>query len=179
MFTFILFVSDKPSVSIERHTSSALEAGRGSLTLTCNSQSNPPGRVMWYREGEAASPQYRCVLYVLYRCTVCNRFVLYRDQLVFDPITKAQAGDYVCVAENSVGRSREAVTNVEVLCEYQDSQQCFFLALFSPSSHGSLLSDGPDNLVTSPVSAATVGLHNRYTRFSNAMSYHEIISEPA
>ena len=89
-----------------------------------------------------------------------NKFVLYRDQLVFDPITKAQAGDYVCVAENSVGRSREAVTNVEVLCKYQDSQ-CFFLALFSSSSQASLFSDGPDNLVTSPVSAATVGLHNR------------------
>ena len=61
-----------------------------------------------------------------------NQFVLYRDQLVFDPITKAQAGDYVCVAENSVGRSIEAVTNVEVLCKYQDSQS-FFLALFSSS----------------------------------------------
>ena len=56
---------------------------------------------MWYRQGEGGSPQYK-------------------DQLVFDPVTKSQAGDYVCVAENSVGRSREAVTNVEVLCEYQD-----------------------------------------------------------
>ena len=93
-----MYVSDKPSVSIERHTSSVLEAGRGSLTLTCSSQSNPPGRVMWHRQGDAAPPQYR-------------------DQLVFDPVSKSQAGDYVCVAENSVGRSREAVTSVEVLCE--------------------------------------------------------------
>ena len=61
---------------------------------------------MWYRQGEGGSPQYR-------------------DQLVFDPVTKAQAGDYVCVAENSVGRSREAVTNVEVLCKFQDSNDLF------------------------------------------------------
>lgn len=53
---------------------------------------------MWYRQGQAASPQYK-------------------EQLVFDPVSKEQAGDYVCAAENSVGRSEEAVTSVEVLCK--------------------------------------------------------------
>ena len=38
---------------------------------------------------------------------------------MFDPVTREQAGDYVCAAENSVGRSSEAVTTVEVLCEYK------------------------------------------------------------
>ena len=129
-----LFVLDKPSVSIERHSSSALEAGRGSLTLSCASQSNPPGRVMWSRVGEAGPPQYR-------------------DQLVFDPVTKTQAGDYVCVAENSVGRSKEAVTTVEVLCEYQNTLlSCHNVSLFL---------DGPENLVTSPLKASSVSLHNR------------------
>ena len=55
-------VADKPSVTIERHTSSELEAGVGSLTLTCVSRSNPPGRTMWYRQGQAAAPQYRWVM---------------------------------------------------------------------------------------------------------------------
>lgn len=91
-------VTDKPTVRIEREAPSALEAGRGSLTLLCLSSSNPPGRTMWYRQGQAASPQYK-------------------EQLVFDPVSKEQAGDYVCAAENSVGRSEEAVTSVEVLCK--------------------------------------------------------------
>ena len=65
---------------------------------------------MWYRQGEGGSPQYK-------------------DQLVFDPVTKTQAGDYVCVAENSVGRSREAVTNVEVLCEYQDLSNALLILM--------------------------------------------------
>ena len=97
---------------------------------------------MWYRQGEGGSPQYR-------------------DQLVFDPVTKAQAGDYICVAENSVGRSREAVTNVEVLCKFQDSIMASGPIIYL--LHVSVFSDGPENLITSPVSAATVGLHNRST----------------
>ena len=99
MYCQHLSIADKPTVTIERHTSSELEDGRGSLTLTCLSQSNPPGRTLWYKKGDTStSPQYK-------------------EQLVFDPITKQQAGDYVCQAENSVGRSREAVTSVEVLCK--------------------------------------------------------------
>ena len=53
---------------------------------------------MWYRQGQTNTPQYK-------------------DQLVFDPITREQAGDYVCAAENSVGRSEEEVTTVTVLCK--------------------------------------------------------------
>ena len=98
IFQIILISSDAPSVTIERHTSSVLEDGRGSITLTCMSQSNPPGRIMWYKKGDSGTPQFK-------------------EQLVFDPISKQQAGDYVCAAENSVGRSREAVTTVEVLCK--------------------------------------------------------------
>lgn len=54
---------------------------------------------MWYRQGQTATPQYK-------------------DQLVFDPISREQAGDYVCAAENSVGRSEEEMTTVTVLCKY-------------------------------------------------------------
>ena len=55
---------------------------------------------MWWRQGQAAAPQYR-------------------EQLEFDPVTREQSGDYVCAAENSVGRSEEVVTSVEVLCKSQ------------------------------------------------------------
>ena len=82
-------MSDKPTVRIERQSESPLEAGRGSLSLTCLTSSNPPGRTMWWRQGQSAAPQYR-------------------EQLTFDPVTREQAGDYVCAAENSVGRSEEA-----------------------------------------------------------------------
>jgi len=97
--------SDKPSVSIERHTSSDLEDGRGSLTLTCLSQSNPPGRTLWYKKGDTSSSAQ------------------YKDQLVFDPISKQQAGDYVCQVL-SMYLSCSGYTEVtnscldRVVCEY-------------------------------------------------------------
>ena len=138
---------DKPTVTIERHTSSELEDGRGSLTLTCMSKSNPPGRTLWYKAGEStSSPQYK-------------------EQLVFDPITKQQAGDYVCAAENSVGRSEEAVTSVQVLCKFLSLTSCVSpsdLSVFMFETFMvSLLSDGPENLLTSPLTEEKVIVHNK------------------
>ena len=82
---------------------------------------------------------------------------------MFDPITKQQAGDYVCAAENSVGRSEEAVTSVQVLCKFLSLTSCsspsyrcqFFL------QHALLFSDGPENLLTSPLTEESVTVHNK------------------
>lgn len=134
-------MSDSPTVRIERQAESPLEAGRGSLSLTCITSSNPPGRTMWWRQGQAAAPQYR-------------------DQLVFDPVTRDQAGDYVCAAENSVGRSEEAVTSVEVLCKSEISEPAMVKYLIFP--------DGPERLQTTPVSEDRAVLHNTTSLYCSA-----------
>ena len=90
---------DKPSVHIERASSPVLEAGSGSVSLTCSAESNPPGQVMWWKVGDNSSLQYK-------------------EVLEFTPVTRQQAGTYVCQAENSVGRSGEEKTDVDVFCKW-------------------------------------------------------------
>jgi len=89
----------KPSVKIVRvDGGSVLEDGISSLSLSCISESNPPAQVMWSRKGAGVdtTPQYT-------------------EVLEFKPITRGQAGPYLCSAENSVGRSSTEQTIVDVL----------------------------------------------------------------
>jgi len=86
----------KPSVRIARVSSPVLEEGSGSVTLTCISESNPPARVMWSKLGENTSPEFK-------------------DMLQFNPVMRKHAGTYICQAENSVGRSEEEQTDVDIL----------------------------------------------------------------
>ena len=75
-----------------------LEDGISSLSLSCISESNPPAQVMWSRRGPGvdSTPQYT-------------------EVLEFNPVTRRQAGAYLCSAENSVGRSSIEETMVDVL----------------------------------------------------------------
>ena len=92
------YITDKPSVRIARVNSPVLEEGSGSVSLTCISESNPPAQVMWSKVEENSSPQYK-------------------EMLEFTPVTRKQAGTYICQAENSVGRSDEERADVDILCK--------------------------------------------------------------
>ena len=85
-------------MKIDTTSSPVLEDGVGSISLSCVSESNPPGQVMWYKEGEDSAPQYR-------------------EVIQFNPVTRHQAGTYVCQAENSVGISEKEAIEVDVLCK--------------------------------------------------------------
>ena len=103
LFTYhskIYFV-DKPSVHIARVDSPVLEEGSGSVSLTCISEANPPAQVMWSKQGDNSSPQYQ-------------------DKLQFNPVTRNNAGTYICQAENSVGRSDQDTTDLDILCELKN-----------------------------------------------------------
>jgi len=88
-----------PSVRIARvDGGTVLEEGVSSVSLSCIAESNPPAQVMWSRRGPGvdSTPQYT-------------------EVLEFNPITRRQAGFYLCSAENSVGRSEIKETEVEVM----------------------------------------------------------------
>ena len=88
-------LADKPTVSIARVDTPVLEDGVGSVTLTCNSQANPPSRASWHKMGKK-----------------------YAEELQMNPVRREQAGVYICQAENNVGRSEPEQTEVVVLCKF-------------------------------------------------------------
>ena len=92
-------VVDKPSVRIARVATDVLEDGLGSLSLTCIADSNPPAKVFWSKEGDESEPHDKSLLQ-------------------FNPVYKQDAGTYLCWAENSVGRSGEERSSIDVLCKW-------------------------------------------------------------
>ena len=136
---FDTVLADKPSVKIVRvDGGSVLEDGISSLSLSCISESNPPaqvGRSRFSKEptldnleaGHVESQRTRSGLDAPIHRGQCLHFLLdasftssvdpsaLAQVLEFKPITRGQAGPYLCSAENSVGRSNTEQTIVDVL----------------------------------------------------------------
>ena len=55
----MIHLADKPTVSIARVDTPVLEDGVGSVTLTCNSQANPPARVSWHKMSSLVGMRWR------------------------------------------------------------------------------------------------------------------------
>ena len=92
-------VVDIPSVRIARVATSVIQDGSGSISLTCIADSNPPAKVFWSKDGEDSELQAKSLLQ-------------------FNPVHRQDAGTYLCWAENSVGRSEEERSIVDVLCRW-------------------------------------------------------------
>ena len=79
-------------------TSSGLSEG-GSVTLTCEVDSNPPAsRVSWRRSGAATT-------------------LTSQQNFTISPVTRETAGSYECVAENMLGMSQPATVQLHVDCK--------------------------------------------------------------
>ena len=89
---------DKPKVSIRRIADDTLEEGKASVTLTCEVDANPPGRIFWKKLGSAEE--------------------LERRTLEFAPVQRKDSGTYVCQAQNSIGVSKEEAARINVICKY-------------------------------------------------------------
>ena len=129
-----LLVPDQPSVRIARVATPVLEAGSGSVSLTCIAESNPPATVIWSREGEDSDLQEEAVLQ-------------------FNPVRREDGGRYLCRAENSVGRSEEESSVLDILCK-------FSIARALVEYMNNVFPDGPIIVSTHPVLERSVLVHN-------------------
>ena len=76
-----------------------LAEGKSTLSLRCESDANPPGRVFWKKfTGGEEERQYV-------------------ESMEFDPVRRKDSGTYICQAENSIGLSNEETVEVDVLCK--------------------------------------------------------------
>ena len=69
------------------------------MELACTSEAVPAASVIWYRAGS-------------------GQIVGRRDRLELVSVTRDQAGEYVCRANNTVGTSQPATVDIAVQCEY-------------------------------------------------------------
>jgi hypothetical protein len=68
------------------------------VELTCSAEAMPPAGVLWYRAGS-------------------GEIVSRLPQLRLPALTREQAGQYVCRANNTVGTSQPAAVDIAVQCE--------------------------------------------------------------
>ena len=93
-----LTISDLSTVSISSVTSANLQAGVGSLSLSCTADASPAAQMMWLR-------------------TDSEEVVQYGPVLEFSPVLKEHNGNYSCSAWNSVGNSSSEPYLLNVLCK--------------------------------------------------------------
>ena len=107
--------TDAPLVTVSPAQQSYVEGD--TVDLTCDTDAEPAASVLWYRAGS-------------------GRIVSRQPLLRLDGVTREQAGEYVCSANNSVGTSQPDSVNIAVQCECLHPIKTFML---SP----------PDNLIFS------------------------------
>ena len=91
----ILHFTDPPYVVTESTDLSNLEEEKDSVTMRCMSESNPPAKVWWEKEG-------------------VNGVFSPEREITISPVTRTTAGTYKCVAQNALGLSQPAFVQLDV-----------------------------------------------------------------
>ena len=78
-----------------------LEAKKDSVTLRCKVDSNPPGAIIWKKEG-------------------LEGIFSAEPEIIFSPVTRHTAGLYTCESENQLGMSDKDYVEVDVKCKLPD-----------------------------------------------------------
>ena len=114
--------TDAPLVSVSPAAHSYVEGD--TVDLTCATDAEPAASVLWYRAGS-------------------GHIVARQPLLRLAGVTREQAGEYVCSANNSVGTSQPDTVNIAVQCKWLPPVKTFMLELqttsyfpFLPKSQG-------------------------------------------
>lgn len=91
-------VLDPPYVVTESTSLSNLEEEKDSVTMRCMSESNPPAKVWWEKEG-------------------VNGIFSPDREITISPVTRNTAGTYKCIAQNALGMSEPAFVELNVKCK--------------------------------------------------------------
>ena len=118
---YIASFSDAPLVSVSPAQHSYVEGD--TVEVSCATDAEPVASVLWYRAGSGD--------------------IVSRQPLLRLPgVTREQAGEYVCTANNTVGTSQPGTVNIAVQCKCPPHIKTFMLKssrqahifLFSPKS---------------------------------------------
>lgn len=95
---------DPPYVITESTSLTNLEEEKDSVTMRCMSESNPPAKVWWEKEG-------------------VNGVFSPDREITISPVTRSTAGTYKCVAQNALGMSEPAFVQLDVKCKCLKNNQ--------------------------------------------------------
>ena len=114
---YIASFSDAPLVSVSPAQHSYVEGD--TVEVSCATDAEPVASVLWYRAGSGD--------------------IVSRQPLLRLPgVTREQAGEYVCTANNTVGTSQPGTVNIAVQCKCPpfmlESSRQAHIFLFSPKS---------------------------------------------
>ena len=76
-----------------------MEEEKDSVTMKCMSESNPPSKVWWEKEG-------------------VNGVFSPDREITISPVTRSTAGMCKCVALNALGMSKQGFVEVDVKCKF-------------------------------------------------------------
>uniref|UniRef100_A0A8C2XP01 Ig-like domain-containing protein n=1 Tax=Cyclopterus lumpus TaxID=8103 RepID=A0A8C2XP01_CYCLU len=96
-YLFSLFSSDGPRLPSVSVSPSEIVEG-SSVTLTCSSDANPAANYTWYKKNQTGPHGEE-------------------PQLVFSSIQSSDSGQYLCKAENHLGKKRSKFISIDVKCE--------------------------------------------------------------
>ena len=110
----VSYFTDAPLVSVSPAQHSYVEGD--TVDLTCATDAEPPASVLWYRAGS-------------------GHIVARQPLLRLDGVTREQAGEYVCSANNSVGTSQPDTVNIAVQCKCLPSPIKTFMLKIQTTSY--------------------------------------------
>ena len=99
MYLYLIRILDPPNVTATSSLSGPATVGEDIVTLTCEVEANPPASIIWRKDGS---------LKVLGNSS----------QLVLDPVTVSDGGNYTCLASNELGHDTSSLVEVNTFCKF-------------------------------------------------------------
>ena len=106
LFCFVLFiVRVAPQITTQPQSGPVTEGNN--VTLSCNASGNPVPAISWTRDGSTVSSGDQRISF-----EAGNR------RLAITNVSRADSGEYRCVADNSEGSDTSNATTLDVQCKY-------------------------------------------------------------